>query len=88
VSVRHSQPPFGAALFFRREQELCVGKNFRHFDRTTCSPCPFFSAKTVDNQRRSGGKIIDLSAYFALFTRCSQARSGEQAVHIKSLSVR
>jgi hypothetical protein len=53
----------------------------------TCSPRPFVSATVVNNLRRQNGKTLDRPGFFALFAAGSPASSGEQAVHINSLSV-
>jgi hypothetical protein len=53
----------------------------------TCSPRPFLSNTVVNNWRRPNGKTVDRPGFFALFPAGSPASSGEQVVHINSLSV-
>jgi hypothetical protein len=53
----------------------------------TCSPCPFHFINPVNNLWWRKGNDMDWSVNSGFFTHCSQARIGEQTVHINSLSV-
>jgi hypothetical protein len=61
--------------------------NFQFLKTQTSSPAGFRGKKAVNNSRSGNAEDIDSVGSPRLLTRFSHADSGEQGVHINSLSV-
>jgi len=66
---------------------FCFCANFQILQKQTSSPRGISAEKPVNNSSFKPGEPPDSIGGFELFESCSRAVFGEQAVHIKSLSV-